>query len=36
MEVGVKESSEKKLLKNIWAGHIENCEIKNWQRADVQ
>ena len=32
VEVGVKESSKKKLVRSTWAAHVKN----NWQRADAQ
>ena len=32
VEVGVRESSEKELEMSIWSGHMENWEVKNWQR----
>ena len=32
MEVGVKESSKKKMVRSTWAGHVEKWELKKWQR----
>ena len=37
MEVGVKESSKKKLVKNTWACHVEKMEDEKMaMRADTQ
>ena len=36
VEVGVKESSKKKLARSTWAGHVERIGNKKWQSADVQ
>ena len=35
MEIGVKESSKKKLVRSTWAGHVEKWEMKNWQREQM-
>ena len=35
MEVGVKESSKKKLVRSTWAGHVEKWHMKNWQREQM-
>ena len=31
MEVGVKESSKRKVLRSTIAGHVEQWQMKNWQ-----
>ena len=37
MEVGVKESSQKKLVRNTWTGHVEKMgDEKLATRADAQ
>ena len=37
MEVGVKESSKKKLVRSTWAGHVEQMVDKktNWHREQM-
>ena len=32
MEVGVNESSTKKLVRSTRAGHVEKWEMENWER----
>ena len=35
MEVGVKESSKRKLLRSTIAGHVEQWQMKNWQYDQI-
>ena len=34
-EVGVEESAKMKLVRSTWAGLVEKCSIKNWQREQM-
>ena len=35
MEVEVKESSKKNLVRRTWAGHVEKWEMMYWQRKQI-
>ena len=35
VEVGVEESSKKKLMRSTWAGHVDKWEMKKWQRDQM-
>ena len=33
--LGVRDSSKKYLMRSTWTGHVEQWEMKNWQREQM-